>query len=116
MRVRHVRRESDCLDSWLKEGHTYTVLEIYVDSRGINYRLISEESATPALHSSLLFEPVNSHVPSSWVISVENNGESITMAPRPWLIKGFWEKFFDNDLDALKIFKQESYKITSEEV
>jgi hypothetical protein len=104
------------VDSWLNEGHTYTVLEIYATLRGINYRLISEEPGTPGLHSARSFEVVNGHVPSSWVISIDSNGESMTMAPRSWLVEGFWEKFFDKDPEAMKSFEQESYKIATEEI
>jgi hypothetical protein len=115
MKVLHIGSPGRTPDSWLKDGETYTVLAIHSNKQGIEYRIMAGDPPIPALHSARLFKVVSNHLPSSWVVNIDDDERFMEIAPEPWIASGFWEKFFDNDSDAINAFERESYKITAEE-
>jgi hypothetical protein len=83
---------------WLHAGKVYDVLS--VEGRG-KYRIESEQSGTPALFDSAIFEVVDGSRPSNWVAYGEN------LLPERWAARGFWEAFFDGEPEALRIYREE---------
>ena len=88
--------------SWLTTGNVYHVLEIYIERGSIDFRILGDEKFTPALHPAGQFELVSGKIPSCWETKFLSN--SFVLGPREWLEIGFWERFFDGEAEARKIF------------
>lgn len=68
-------------------------------------RLIGE-NPTPALFQTDIFEVVSSVIPPSWIVVSPKPG-LLDVGPEPWTRPGFWERYFDQDPEAVAIFKRE---------
>src|SRR5690348_15569454 len=101
MKVKYVPPPADNQSNWLKESMEYVVLELLINKAGAFYRILTENSAGPTLHSSNVFEIVSDKIPSSWVVTA-GYAEAfyLIMSPAKWSITGFWEDYFDNKSDA----------------
>jgi hypothetical protein len=101
--------KSPAIHGWLLENREYHVLSIEASSVRKEYRIASEKDGVPALFDADDFEIVDDTVPCNWV-TTETNGRT-TWAPAAWLEPGFWEKAFDDEPEAVAIYKQEKKKI-----
>ena len=102
------------LDSctWMTVGKTYHVLAIsYDEQHKFMYRILGDSATTPALFDPRQFEVVSGRVPGNWVVNVDADG--FELSPAPWLALGFWNRFFDGDKDAVKIFEEEMRTVIS---
>lgn len=96
---------------WLTVGKIYDVLTIELDRKGLwLLRLIGDRSSEVALFSIDAFEIVCSDLAPSWVISWTADG-FFQLAPEAWLDGQFWERFYDRDPDAVRIFEIELVRI-----
>jgi hypothetical protein len=101
-------------DPWLEPGEIYTVLCVEAGKDGVRYRISSAfPPFTPALHPAEFFEVISAKMPDSWVVDVA--GSFLDLSPQAWTESGFWERFFDNDPEAVRLFEVESYKIATAE-
>jgi len=92
---------------WLAAGKEYDVLCVYFDKvQGVLLRIIGEDGMTPALFPGELFEFIDSGIPRNWRI-IKDQAGTVRLSPSPWLERGFWEKFFDHDPEAMIIFEHE---------
>jgi len=95
---------------WLQPGNNYTVLAIESGGRGRpEYRIATEIQGTPALFDARLFDIVDARLPSNWIATA--HGEHLEFQPAAWTTAGFWERFFDGDEDARRIYHEEIEKI-----
>ena len=96
---------------WLTPGEEYVVLtvEVFLHRPRIEYRLHPFHGGGPALFSAAQFEVISNEIPPSWRIRVE--ADRLTLAPEAWMQSGFWEDFFDGDLAAERVFRDECDKI-----
>jgi hypothetical protein len=96
--------------SWLRQGRDYVVLAIECSGRQQSeYRLAAEIENTPALFDTRLFEIVDGSLPWNWVATV--NGDGLEFQPATWAVAGFWERFFDGDVEAKRSYLEERQKI-----
>ena len=112
-----VAQEND----YLTIGSEYEVLcvhfrEIYsadVDARlrGL-YRIETNAEISPGLFDIRQFDTVSEKIPEYWIIEMQNNG-SMYLGAKEWRTIGFWEEYFNNDVNALKIFRDVRDKILS---
>jgi hypothetical protein len=93
---------------WVTVGREYLVLAINMRARvGLSFRIVSDDAGTPILASAELFDVVPAQpIPEHWVAEVGVGGE-LELGPRRWLERGFWERFFDGDADARRVFDEE---------
>src|SRR5690348_5190973 len=76
---------------WLTIGKRYTVLAVgYHAGRGLLFRVMSDDGFTPIVADSRQFELVSSRLPSTWIGSLDKNGD-LMLAPNAWTRPGFWE-------------------------
>ncbi|MGV3524265.1 MAG: hypothetical protein ACO1RX_08575 [Candidatus Sericytochromatia bacterium] len=81
-----------------------------------------EEEVSPHFYPIEWVKILDNFMPSSWEISVEthSNGLSILIQPEKWHQRywknkhSFLEAFFDNDTEALKVFREERDRIYTE--
>lgn len=99
--------------SWVKIGKEYIVISVTaVPERAPKLQIITDDG-TPGWWDSTLFITTSSLIPANWVAYVTEGG-IIEMGPEPWLRRGFWEAYFDQDRDARLIFDEELQKILAE--
>jgi len=110
IKLLNVFREPTDDQYWVKLGAIYQVLTIWVDERGVAFRIISERDESPGLHPLEMFEIVSPIIPPNWVIASPSPG-CLSLAPEPWTQKGFWERYFDFEPEALECFEREKAKI-----
>jgi hypothetical protein len=116
MKVKYAPSSTELPNRWLKENTEYVVLEIFFDKTGAVYRILTENSVMPTLHSADLFEIVSNKIPSSWVAAMgRERGFYLEIAPIRWTTQGFWEDYSNQDSTAEKIFEEEKRKIFAEE-
>lgn len=99
---------------WLKIGNVYHVLEITLAEKMLEFRLIGEDDATPALHRANQFELVSNYIPSSWVIEFTPN-HFFSLTPASWTKVGFWEDYFNRVDEAVSLFELEKKRMIEEE-
>jgi len=92
--------------AWLTEGRTYHVLAIEIEPTRTRFRLVGDQSETPALFEPELFEVVSGMIPSNWVISSHRSGY-VDIGPEAWGCPGFWEDYFDRKPQSLAAFSTE---------
>ncbi|NOU34476.1 MAG: hypothetical protein HOO96_41820 [Polyangiaceae bacterium] len=97
----------------LKMGREYYVLSIERGATVMKYRIVSEEDVVPVLFDENLFDVVDSTMPSTWVPTETDRG--VERSPAPWMQSGFWERFFDQDPDANRVFDEECDKMAEED-
>jgi hypothetical protein len=68
----------------------------------------------PYCRISSQFEVVSSVIPGCWVVSLDP-GRYLSLAPLAWAAAGFWERYFDGDGQASRIFRDMVAAITAED-
>jgi hypothetical protein len=97
--------------SWLTVGKLYQVLAIELDNGGLwLLRLIGDGLNGVALFRLEDFEVISAKVSPSWVVCWKTDG-LFDLSPERWARPGFWEKFYDNSPEAVRIFEEEKKRI-----
>jgi hypothetical protein len=100
---------------WLTLGKVYPVLEMYFAADGRRLvRLVGDGLNGPALFQWECFEFVSHSVPPLWIIVTTNDG-SILLTPKLWSENRFWERYYDQEAEARKVFDQERRKMAEAE-
>lgn len=88
----------------LLDMQVYAVIELGMDpARRVWFR-IERRDGTPALYDSRCFSQVEGSIPGDWEVHLADSG-SVTFGPAPFLVLGFWEKYFDGDSEAIAIYR-----------
>ncbi len=96
---------------WLTLGKVYHVLEVVQDIHG-NWQLRAEGDGIngPALFRLEQFEIISAKVPDTWVVRWNDKGV-FSLTSEAWSQLGFWERFYDRDPEARKVFEEEKTRI-----
>jgi hypothetical protein len=95
------------LSLWLTPHKEYLLLAILAQpDRNVLFRILSDDGRTPILADASLFAAPIQAVPDTWAGAVREGGV-VEVGPRRWLELGFWERFFDGDPDAVRVFREE---------
>jgi hypothetical protein len=95
---------------WLDRDRDHVVLSIErVSQTAMGYRIMSRINRAPMVFDACVFDIVDPSRPASWVPTETEAG--VEWSPQPWNEPGFWERAFDGDPEALKIYEQERDKI-----
>jgi hypothetical protein len=97
--------------TWAKIGCVYHVLSIWIEPGRTRLRLVGEDPK-PTLFAPEMFEVVSSVIPSAWVIGSPKPG-CLSLEPEAWNAAGFWERFFDQEQEAIASFEEERAKIVA---
>jgi hypothetical protein len=96
---------------WLTVGRVYLVLSVIFSGESEpRLRLVGDGNNGLALFRWDEFEIVGSIIPPTWII-FPGPKSLIQLAPEPWTHPGFWERYYNQDRDAIAIFEQERKKI-----
>jgi hypothetical protein len=97
--------------TWLTVGKIYHVLELIRDTDGVwKVRLVSDEPNGIAVFRLDQFEVVSPHLPHNWIVVWGKDG-FFELTPEPWSRFGFWELYYEHDLEAVKLFDIEYKRI-----
>lgn len=113
MKVR-CKVDADCtrIEGWLEKSEAYSVLTIDIFEGGnIFYRIFSKLQGIPVLFEASYFEIVSNEMPREWLIYYHDG--YLEIAPEEWVEPGFWDKYFDDDIEAIEKFKEISSIIMS---
>lgn len=88
----------------MRVGEEYTVLEVAAGPGGDSSLRIHRGDESPGIWDSAMFETTDPTVPSIWVAQLSDGG-GLRLAPPRWLERGFWERYFDGEPDAVAIFE-----------
>lgn len=93
--------------AWLTLGKIYHVLSVVLGARGIwLLRLVGDTVPGVGLFPLQQFEIVSSRVPSSWIITWNSNGV-FELTTEAWNQPGFWERYFEHDAAAIRVFEEQ---------
>ena len=97
--------------TWLTIGKIYHVLEIILDTDRVwKVRLVGDEPNGIAVFRLDQFEVVSSKLPHNWSIVWGKDG-FFALTPKPWSQSAFWERYYEHDLDTVKMFDTEYNRI-----
>lgn len=103
----------DC-DSWLTINREYMVFSVLMIPKGpAKLRIVGDDGRTPILVEASRFAMTPQHTPSSWACAIREGGV-VEFGPPSWLEPGFWERYFDGDIDAVQHFREEIGRMESE--
>lgn len=89
----------------VRVGEEYVVIEIVASpGRYVDLRLYPSEGA-PGLWTSEMFETTDESIPTNWTAVVSGSGV-LTLRPERWR-SGFWERYFNDEPEAIAIFEEE---------
>ena len=92
---------------------TYHVLSVILDVHGTwLVRLIADDNEMVGLFPLRLFEVTSATVPGSWIATWNERGV-FELTAEQWNSIGFWDRFYDRDADALRVFEQERERIVA---
>ena len=101
--------------SWLTIGKEYHVLSVNMeDGLPIKFQLISDDEETPAYHDANQFEIVTNVIPEGWVVDFVSKSH-FRLSPKAWSQPGFWEAYFDGELEAVELFNTQKNIILSKD-
>ncbi len=107
--------ESSQKDSWLTVGKTYYILSVSMNEGGeTEYRIIADDGMTPVLFKANQFRLINADLPENWVANCEPDSY-FELAPEAWTKPGFWERYFDSEMEAVSCFQLEKKKIIGQQ-
>lgn len=89
---------------YLLDMQVYAVIELGMDPARWDWFRIENRDGTPALYDSRCFSEVEGTIPADWQVRLADSG-SVTFGPAPFLVLGFWEKYFDGDSEAIEIYR-----------
>jgi hypothetical protein len=96
---------------WLQLGKESIVLTLSIDALGrALVRIVDDRGAEPGLYSLNHFEIVEHTIPVNWAVTQVNSG-GLFFGPLAWGKPGYWERYFENDPEAVRIFESEYHKI-----
>jgi len=96
---------------WLTVGEVYQVMSVILgtDAKWA-LRLVGDGLNGLALFRLEEFEIVSAKIPSSWIVTWSSKGV-FELTTEPWCQSGFWERYYDKDPEAVRIFENERRKI-----
>ena len=115
VRLKRGATEEDVhLGPWLRVHTVYIVISVepYGSDR-VGFRLVSENSKTPALFSAELFDVCDHRIPPSWRILGVYRG-TLELGPEEFARQAFWEDFFDGEPKALASYREATERIFRE--
>ena len=99
---------------WLTLGKVYHVMTLtFGTQKKWLLRLIGDGRNGLALFPLEQFEIVSSNIPAAWVIRWEKG--VFELSPEPWNQPGFWERYYERDPDAIRVFEEESRRIIQQD-
>jgi len=105
-----IKGKSQNSSPWLKVGTVYQVLSVVHSHGKWLFRLIGESSNGVALFEREQFEIVHAKLPSSWVPAWNQKGD-FELGPEAWSTPGFWERYYDREDEAVRLFDSEVEKL-----
>lgn len=97
---------------WLQIGGSYYVMSIYIEKRGILFRVWSESLEEPAIFDARFFDVVDGRLPSGWTV-VLGPGDAMSIEPVSFCRAGFWDRYFDGDKEEIRLFNEEFERVIS---
>jgi hypothetical protein len=86
---------------WLTIGKGYVVLSVLFGARTQPLlRLVGDGGNGLALFRWDEFEIVSSIIPPTWIL-FPGPQSLVQLAPQPWTSPGFWERYYNQDQDAI---------------
>ena len=91
-------------------GQEYLVLELVISKKNMLLRLLigpdSFGESHSALYPSWAFATTSEIMPKNWRIRIDT--ESLMLVgPEAWMTDGFWERYYDGESEARRIFEVE---------
>ncbi len=68
--------------------------------------MIGEGGKPPTWWPSEMFMTTDAELPSTWVAQVGEGGV-LRMGPAAFLTEGFWERYFDQEPEAMRVFDEQ---------
>lgn len=90
----------------LKEDKTYVVIAIEIFEEIKRYRIYSENES-PNLYQAEKFQVVCHKIPPLWEVFFDPYGHSFDFTSKSWSEEGYWERYFDAEPEAIKIFTRD---------
>jgi hypothetical protein len=101
-----VKTDAKSVPVWFEKGEKLPVLAIMLMlSGGPKFLLWSNKQLSVGLFPIAEFDVVDPTLPGHWVAKTGPNGH-IEFSPAEWQPEGFWERYHEEDPEAVKIFQK----------
>jgi hypothetical protein len=94
----------------LRDGVQYQVLEVHAQGRAQNeahtvqYRVHADHLDFPGVFPATWFDLLDGKIASDWQLTEYRDGALWVLGPAVFSAAGFWEQYFDGDVQALASF------------
>jgi hypothetical protein len=100
--------------SGLTVGGDYLVIAMSMDANPPGGRLaawlqILDDNDEPQWVPTVMFETLSSTLPTNWVGLIHESG-NVSVAPAPWLERGFWERFYGDGTPQQILEARDTYR------
>jgi hypothetical protein len=100
--------------SWIEVGREYVVISIIaVPGKSPLLQILLDDESEPGLFDSTCFRTSSTSIPSSWTAEVSESGV-LSLGPQSWQRTGFWDLYFDRDLETRAAYDKELQKTLDE--
>ncbi len=99
---------------WITIGKEYLVLSVEIRLDRVSFLIQSDHNQQPILQNAHQFEIVSKKIPTNWQI-FSGTFELITLEPKEWHQKRFWEDCYNHEQEALELYRKEVNLIKNEE-
>ena len=100
-----VRNDVPNVPVWFDAGEKLPVLSIMImPSGGPKYLLWSTKQSSVGLFPTVEFDVLDPALPQLWIAKTGLSGQ-VELSPREWQVDGFWERYHDEDPEALRLFR-----------
>jgi hypothetical protein len=96
--------------TWMTLGKVYHVLSISCETQQ-KLRLIGDGLNGVALFPLDDFEIVSSKIPAAWIVVWDSSRRYFALTTEAWNQPGFWDRYYERDPTAIRIFDEENEKI-----
>jgi hypothetical protein len=97
---------------WFSENEELVVLGIRNFAQHTQLLLWSKLQSAVALFPSAEFQIVDGRLSTLWHAAIDKNG-NVEIAIKEWLVDGFWERYHDDESQAVETFQKGMYAIIS---
>jgi hypothetical protein len=90
-------------------GREYLVLAAFAEPLRTALPLglqILDDAGHPSWWPASMFATTSTVIPPNWIANVDEEGD-LHLGPAAWIVRGFWEAFFDGEPEAVEIYKRE---------
>ena len=103
--------EAPAASPWVTVDAEYHVVSVLAEPGGqVQVQILTDDGRSLAWFDSLNFMTVDGTVSERWTARIGEGGV-LELAPKAWLVPGFWEAYYDGEASAVDAVESELQRV-----